>query len=446
MDGYVDYGFIRAKVLEVSKWADTLTGPENEKILIETAASFNSRYFAKSGFGVFVYRDGRKLAGPEADIMDSIPHPLLEAEDDRLMVLDSNVYFSALRGDCRLILVNDRFSIKHSNEVTDHAFMLFALLFIVLTLTVTLSGLLTRRMIIRPIMAAINVLSRGVSQIREGNLAYKLNYDVKDEFYDICRVFNEMADRLLQSDGQKRRDEESRRCLIAGISHDLRSPLASIKAYAEGLLDGAAETEEEKEEYLRVIVTRSDNMEKIVQQLFMFSQLDLYNYPISLKLCDFDEELEKLIYRERDAYALDGLGLSLNLAAKPAKVNLDLSLFQIVLSNIFGNSLKYGDQARSLMKISSRVESATVHLDLTDNGPGVPEEKLGQLFDMFFRVDDDGLRTGHGLGLAISAKIISRLGGTIAARNAPEGGLCIEIKLPIIWNGEDDERQSFNNR
>lgn len=457
VDGLVDAGLIRAKALEVGRWADTLATPGQEGRLAEKINSFNAGY-AEKGFAVFAFKAGRRLAGPDdANILAAVPSPLLKTEGEKFLIDDSNVYFSVARGDYRLLLVNDRFSIRHSNGVTDDVLIIFAIFFMVLTLAITLNGLMTRRMIVKPAMAALNALRGGITEIREGNLNYRLRYPAGKEFYDICRMFNEMADRLLKSDDQMRRDEESRLCLIAGISHDLRGPLSSIRAYAQGVLAGAARTKADEEEYLKIIIARTDSIERVVRQLSMFSRLDLFNYPLTFKLCDFDEELKKLVAQGRAAYELAGLDFSLDLNAGAAFVNLDLPLFQIVLSNIFDNSLKYRDKDRALMKISTRVDPVAeaprvriqppeaadgqtsprfgrraLCLTLSDDGPGVPEEKLGWLFDMFFRADTGDARTGRSLGLAISAKIISRLGGAINAKNAPGGGLSIEITLPVI--------------
>lgn len=128
---------------------------------------------------------------------------------------------------------------------------------IVILLTIFLSILLTNRFLIRFVFRKIerplDILTKGVHEIRDGNLDYRIHYDGNDEFLPVCEDFNEMAERLKTSVCQIQRQERSRKELVAGISHDIRSPLTSITAYVEGLLDGIARTPEAQRQYLETI-------------------------------------------------------------------------------------------------------------------------------------------------------------------------------------------------
>ena len=98
-------------------------------------------------------------------------------------------------------------------------------------------------------------------QIRDGNLTYRISYTEPDEFRPICEDFNDMAGRLRDSVSRSQKEEESRKELLAGISHDIRSPLTAIQAYVEGLLDGVADTEEKRTAYLSIIQKKSVEMD-----------------------------------------------------------------------------------------------------------------------------------------------------------------------------------------
>lgn len=154
----------------------------------------------------------------------------------------------------------------------------------VLGLTVLLSILFTNRFLIkfvfRHIQEPLDLLSHGVAEIGAGNLDYRIQYDGKDEFSGICREFNNMAAHLQESVTETIRQEASRKELMAGISHDLRSPLTSILAYVEGLQEGVAKTPEKMAEYLGIIHDKTRQIQALVSQLFLYTKLDLAAYPI----------------------------------------------------------------------------------------------------------------------------------------------------------------------
>ena len=116
----------------------------------------------------------------------------------------------------------------------------------VVFLTVLMTNRFLTRFVVRKIEEPLDLLSEGARRLGEGDLDFRIAYTGKDEFAPVCGAFNEMTARLKDSVERTRRDEESRKELLAGISHDLRSPLTSIRAYVEGLLDGVAQTEESK--------------------------------------------------------------------------------------------------------------------------------------------------------------------------------------------------------
>ena len=256
----------------------------------------------------------------------------------------------------------------------------------------------------------------------------------------MCGAFNEMAARLKESVERTRRDEESRKELLAGISHDLRSPLTSIRAYVEGLLDGVAQTEESKQRYLRTIRTKAEDIDRLVSQLFLYSKLDLEGVPMEMRPIRLDEFVAGFV----EEAALDSRTRGLEITAEqlaPVTVSADHEQLRRVLSNILENSIKYKAKETGRLRITLE-ESG--RLTLADDGPGVPEEALPKLFDVFYRSDPARRDPagGSGLGLAIAAKAVQGMGGTIRARNGPHGGLAIEITLSKeeACNAENPDR------
>jgi len=295
---------------------------------------------------------------------------------------------------------------------------------------------LTRR-ITRSIEVPIDALVSGVREIRDGNLTYRIDYQKGDEFDAVCADFNEMASRLLEMVHARQRDEQNRKELIAGISHDLRTPLTSIKAYIEGLQTGIATTPEMQAQYLATIQRKTEDIEYIISQLFLFSKMDIGEFPLHLETVDLGDELGKLVTGLADEYRGRGLAISLEKNAHGALVSIDPVQFRNVVQNVLDNCVKYCGREDARAELSCCADQDRVWITIRDNGPGVPNEMLPQLFDVFYRGDMSrhNPSQGSGLGLAISSKIIERLQGSITAENAAEGGLCITISLPLARGG-----------
>jgi signal transduction histidine kinase len=305
---------------------------------------------------------------------------------------------------------------------------------ILIILVLATNFFLTRSMI-KTISIPLGVLSFGVKQIQNNNLGFRLEYKNDDEFLPICGAFNEMAERLGAMAAEHDKYEENRRELLAGISHDLRTPLTSIKAYLEGIEKDIASTREKREKYTAVIRNKTSDMEHIINQLFLFSKLDINDFPLILKTLDMGLFIRDLVSELADGYFKRGLAIALSETAQNTLVSIDPILFHNVITNILENSVLYKDAERGHIEIRIGIVNAAVELRLADDGPGVPEESVEKLFDVFYRADPSrnakGGRAGSGLGLAISQKIVSRMGGSIKAE-LPERGLAVVIHLPLV--------------
>ena len=300
-------------------------------------------------------------------------------------------------------------------------------LIFVVFLTILMTNRFLTRFVVRKIEEPLNLLSEGARRLGEGDLDFRITYTGKDEFAPVCGAFNEMAARLKESVERTRRDEESRKELLAGISHDLRSPLTSIRAYVEGLLDGVAQTEESKRRYLRTIRTKAEDIDRLVSQLFLYSKLDLEGVPMEMRPIRLDEFVTGFV----DEASLDSRTHGLEITAEhlaPVTVSADPEQLRRVLANILENSIKYKNKETGHLRITLEESGLLV---LADDGPGVPEDALPKLFDVFYRSDPARKNPagGSGLGLAIAAKAVQGMGGTIRASSGPCGGLAIEITL-----------------
>jgi signal transduction histidine kinase len=323
--------------------------------------------------------------------------------------------------------------------------------------------------VFKRIRQPLKVLSDGVHQIRDGNLEHRIVYGEPDEFFQICDDFNEMARRLKSSVDEVQKNEHNRKELIANISHDLRSPLTSIKAYVEGLLDGVANTPESRLSYLRIIKSKTEDINSMVSKLFLFSKLDMGNYPSYPEKLDIGREISDFVAASREDYA--ARGLRIEIAALPAGTCIfaDPTQLRSVFANILDNSAKYSDHASALAVISCLLPDSMrgmcsmggmngfsgmggaigmhnsfgmgrhVRIVFEDNGPGVPEDALPKLFEVFYRLDPSrsNPQKGSGLGLAIVKKALDGMNSRIYAENRKDGssGLRVIVAIPVIEDG-----------
>ena len=303
----------------------------------------------------------------------------------------------------------------------------------ILILTLVIADRFLTRGVLKKINGSLDELSFGLKQLRSGNLDYRLPEaeNARDEFTAVRQDFNATAAQLQQSVAQVQQNEKNRQELMAGISHDLRSPLTSIRAYAEGLLDGVAQTEEARRQYLSIIRDKAHDLQALVNRLFLFSRMDLgknedHPEPVSLR-----EELELLCSVLAPEYAERGLEIRLD-AACPGEVLADPDTLQRIVGNIAENSLKYAAQPRGKLEIRLTEAPQYISVTFTDDGPGVPPEALPRLFDAFYRSDPSrsSATPGSGLGLAIVSRAVRNMNGRIVARNVQPHGLSLEIQLP----------------
>lgn len=237
--------------------------------------------------------------------------------------------------------------------------------------TVAFTNLYLTRSLFRHISAPLQMLVAGVERIRGGNLESPIGYTAEDEFKPACDAVDAMAARLKASlDAQSR--QQQRQELIAGMSHDLKSPLTSIRAYTEGLLDGVAKDEAARTRYLQTIYAKESELEALVNRLFSFAKLDLDEAPADLVPLDIAGTLQSIV-DSCDAEALD-----VRLGELPeGRVLANRELLTRSIANLLDNSRKYG---AGHAIVSAEVTAKDVCISVTDNGPGVDPAQLEKIF------------------------------------------------------------------
>lgn len=300
-----------------------------------------------------------------------------------------------------------------------------------LLLTIVFTNVSLTRELFTHISDPLDTLVAGVDRIRSGDLDNPINYTEPDEFKAACDAVDLMAAKLKASLEADQRRQQSSRELMAGMGHDLKSPLTSIRAYTEALLEGVAETPEMQKKYLETIKKKGSEMENMVARLLEFSKLELNEYPIQPEVLNIKTELERIVSDITPDADIDMSGL------EDTSVTADRYQFRRIAENIICNSIRYSGRKRVKIFISSQTSNSMVRLRFADDGNGVPGEALPKLFDLFYRTDParEGSGKGSGLGLAIVKKAAEQMGGGAFAEKSVYGGLCIVIDLP---GGETD--------
>ncbi|SUP41642.1 HAMP domain-containing sensor histidine kinase [Veillonella criceti] len=305
-------------------------------------------------------------------------------------------------------------------------------IFCVVVVGILMANRLLTRFVFHRIRSALDLLAKGVRQIRDGNLEVKLSYTGKDEFAPICDDFNDMAQRLKESVELIQKQENNRKELLAGISHDLRSPLTSIKAYAEGIQDGIATTPELEAKYIRMIQTKADEMERMISNLFTFSKMEMEEYPNYPEEVDLGQEIINFVRNEGVSYGNKGLYVSYRLVGDTFKIWADPFQIRHILMNLADNSVKYKTNDMGHLQIVCEQQNDVVIVCVADDGPGTTASNLERLFDVFYR--DDMARSnphkGSGLGLAIVKKMVQQMKGSINAAQVEPHGLQIVMRIP----------------
>jgi len=308
----------------------------------------------------------------------------------------------------------------------------FPILFIGLIIVlIGTNGLLTyyvSRSIIRPIRG----LQKAAKRMKEGDLTLPIPVKSKDEMGQLAQGFEEMRVRLKESIEKQLAYEENRKELIANISHDLKTPITTIKGYVEGIRDGVANSPEKIDRYIQTIHSKSIELDHMIDELFLYSKLDLQRLPFNFEKIHFDHYLQDFVEELR--FDMEEKRVEINLHIEKNGDYLiigDREHLKRVITNIVDNSLKYIDKPDKVLSFQLSTVDTYVLFKMTDNGPGIAEENISMIFDRFYRVDmarrmENG---GSGLGLSIAKRIIEEHHGSIWAESQEGQGTTISFTL-----------------
>ena len=289
-------------------------------------------------------------------------------------------------------------------------------------------------------------LKKAAERMGAGNLDEKIDFGDNrvDEVGELCESFENMRQKMSDFAKAKMRYEEENRQLISNISHDLRTPITTIKGYVEGIMDGVADTPEKQERYLKMIYSKANEMDSLINELSLYTNINNNAIPYEFHRVSVKDYFDDCMEEVYTTLLSRNMTLTYkNYCDDDVKVIVDPDQLKRVINNIITNAIKYTDKEYGQIDINIYDNDAEVKVSISDNGRGIDSDSLPHIFDRMYRADSARQsRGGSGLGLAICKKIVEEHGGNIYATSQLGVGTTIVFTLkkyiPKVDESEND--------
>ncbi|NND35128.1 MAG: HAMP domain-containing histidine kinase [Saprospiraceae bacterium] len=272
-----------------------------------------------------------------------------------------------------------------------------------------------------------------VKRFKEGDLAVRAN--TNGDFAELGETFNEMADQIVDNINQLKSVEKLRRELIANVSHDLRTPLAVMSGYIETLMIKKDLNEKSRDKYLRIVHDSNENLSKLIDQLFEYSKLEAHEIVPQKEPFQIADLIQDILMKFDVIASHKNIKIEMLSPQNLPMVFADIALVERAISNLLDNSIKYGkENGHVIIKLEDSPSS--VAINITDDGPGIPEQEQSYIFERYRRGDrTKTARKGAGLGLAIVKKILEIHNQSIRVLSESGNGATFIFNLPAYKTG-----------
>jgi two-component system sensor histidine kinase BaeS len=400
------------------------------------STDFTSRPAQKFRIGLRAADMQAVLISPAGDVVDypnyQLP-PSLRASDIQPSALLANQEVSGRRGETVFLAiptsthVGRRLLVVIATERVDMTVLRNALPLMLAAGVIVLIGVgLLSVWLARRLTRPIQTIEHAAAQLATGDLTARaeLPPHTDEELAALAHALNTMAAQLDQARG-------SERAFLLSISHDLRTPLTSIRGYAEALADGTLDDADpnDRKRAATIIGAEGRRLERLVRDLLDLSQLDSRQFSFHPRPCDVTE----LVRDAAEAFAPQAreLGIALNITSgSTLPVDVDPERLGQIVANLIENALKYA-AARVDVYAAPQGEDR-VAVVVVDDGPGIPADQMARVFERLYTVrETPGRAVGTGLGLAIVRELAAAMGGSARAEVAPGGGTRFVVSLPL---------------
>jgi signal transduction histidine kinase len=301
---------------------------------------------------------------------------------------------------------------------------------------------LMRRWIHNELVKPMTDMNIAMQHIASGDMDYKMFNCYNGEVGALFDNYEDMRSKLKESMEKTVESERKNRELVSNISHDLKTPITSIKGYVEGIMDGIADTPEKMDRYIRTIYNKANDMDRLINELTIYSSIDANQIPYNFHRINVAEYFQDCI--EEVGLDLESKNIRLdfiNMVPDDTLVIADPEQMRRVINNIIGNSVKYLDKENGLIEIRILDELDSIRVEIEDNGKGISQKDLARIFERFYRTDAsrNSMKGGSGIGLSIVKKIIEDHGGYIWATSKEGEGTCMHFVLRKYEEKEQNE-------
>ena len=312
----------------------------------------------------------------------------------------------------------------HDVTAIDEALGQFRLALTVGTIALIVVALLVAQAVARGVLAPVEAASRAAERIEHGDLSARVPVTSDDEFGTWAERFNRMAEALAETIGRLETAEAQNRRFVADVAHELRTPLAALVAEASILRENLDWLPEGSRRAGELLVSDVGRLRSLVDDLMEVSRFDAHAEQIAVEPVD----LGRLVRAITTSHLPEA---ALALPEAPFIVETDPRRFDRILSNLLDNAHEHAPGAPVVVALSTDIAAGEIVVAVTDRGPGVPPDRLARIFERFYKADPSRHGGSSGLGLAIAAEHAALLGGYLTASNLVEGGLRMELRLPV---------------
>ncbi|MGG4342067.1 HAMP domain-containing sensor histidine kinase [Paenibacillus lautus] len=286
------------------------------------------------------------------------------------------------------------------------ALLLFLALF---AITVYVFGRWTASRLTTPLRS----ITDGIRNIARGHYHQRLHFRASYELAQIQDDFNDMAERLERMEKENRELAESKQRMLINISHDLKTPMTTIKGYIEAMEVGLVDSEERRRQILRLISDKASLMSELIDGIFELSKLDSPDYPFAVEASDITEFTREIAAEYYEVFEEQKFHFQYDIPDREIIVPFNATWLYRAVSNILSNAIQYNPPGTTVgLKLVTKGNGVEIHV--SDDGIGIPDAMKETIFDAFVRGDQarksDG---GTGLGLAIAKQVVEKHGGNI---------------------------------
>ncbi len=403
----------------------------------EALDTINERIVNKSSYIIVRNKDKLYYTGNEVaarKIFDKLPD---FQEEDALGEMNRSFYYDDMKKLVRQMdfyfadgSEGSFFVVTRANSILSRR--LFVDMAIAIMVILIITSLFLTNWISKGVFVPVNQLNIAMQNIAEGNLEYMLPESGDGEIGELYHNYEDMRLRLKESTDEKILAERQNKELVSNISHDLKTPITAIKGYVEGIMDGVADTPEKMDKYIRTIYNKANDMDKLINELTVYSGIDSNRIPYHFHRINISEYFGDCV--EEVGLDLESKNIELNysnLAAPNTVIIADPEQLKRVVNNIIGNSVKYLDKEKGEIDIRILDELDSIRVEIEDNGKGIAAKDLPKIFERFYRTDAsrNSSKGGSGIGLSIVKKIIEDHGGYIWATSREGEGTCMHFVI-----------------